>query len=1080
MSELDQKKCDVCGKSIPVWAPAGNCPACLMETALGVRKAVKTETPAKEKVGDWELHERIGEGAFGVVFAAEQTQPVRRSAAVKILRPGMASKEVLARFEAESQALALMNHPDIVTIYDAGTTDDGRPFFAMELVPGDPATRFAAGLPISEKLELFDRICAVVEHAHQRGIIHRDLKPANILVFRDDEGKAVVKLLDFGIAKATDHVLTDATILTAESQFMGTPEYMSPEQTAEKEIDIRADIYSLGVILFELLVGHPPFVLASTSLEAVLLFLKRVREETAPIPSSAASVEIPNDLDWIVSKAIEKERDRRYRSVGELRNDLRRFCKNEPVEARPPDTFYIVQKFLRRNWKLTAALSAIVLSITGAAIVSSIMALKAREASRQTRAAYSNSDLRTAISSLDRGEISHGIAHLVHSLRTDPQNQEAAMLLRSTLSQYPIPEQNLQAGLSKYILRAAFFSSPEGNSVVVTEVGEIIQFDPEGNQTGEPILFGGTNQLVRISSDKKLIVVTNIQGGIAVVDLENHRRIDLQDSTKESGHYVLAVEFSPDTAHLCVALQDGSVHTWDPLIGKKRWTVKLDSIPLSMVFFDSGNRIAIACKNGERIDLDSHTGEKKTEIPQQPEPVRSLVPSGTGFRYYTVSKSGIIAAVDKGRPPRTFTSERVDMPLLLSASDPKRRLTAYASEREVMVMTVDALTIIKRFRVPDEPTHILVHPGENQVFIGTTESGIHFWDFEKNQLLSPQLSRSKSVEAIQIDTDSRQLRCITRDAILQQYQLPDRTEDAGKLQYLPDQWAAVQLDSRNDFFVRARHLDLRKIPEIPKMPIRACGATSDGEIVFGAYRDGWIRLWEVKTGKLLAKIETATATVRCVDISSDGTLLIYRDKFRFVGIFDLTNKSKRQIDVLHRRDVSSVTFSPTGDSFATASDDGTARIWDLKSGEPITDPLRHDARGETPSHFCRYSPDGKSLITWGESDRTFRLWDTASGDPIGIPIITRGIPRFAQFLSGGDFLATVTEREDKTLFYRVWSLQSSLPITPEKIVNIDHFDFSKIDLPAFDPFPPEELNRIESTIGLKIGTNGIIEIPNAE
>ena len=228
----------------------------------------------------------------------------------------MGSKQILARFEAESQALALMNHPDIVTVYDAGKSKDGRPFFAMEFVPGDPLNKFAGSLSQREKLKIFDRICAVVEHAHSRGIIHRDLKPGNILAYRDDEGEAVIKLLDFGIAKATEHILTEATILTGEGNFLGTPEYMSPEQTKEADIDIRSDVYSLGVILFELLAGRPPFVLESNSLESVLKFLGRVRDDEPPTLSSIAENGTSGDLDWIVGKAIAKDRDRRYKTVG--------------------------------------------------------------------------------------------------------------------------------------------------------------------------------------------------------------------------------------------------------------------------------------------------------------------------------------------------------------------------------------------------------------------------------------------------------------------------------------------------------------------------------------------------------------------------------------------------------------------------------------------------------------------------------------------------------------------------------------------------------------------------------------------
>lgn len=1073
----EQKKCPDCGMPIPPWSPAGNCPACLFDDGKATKELqVKPPAETNERIGDWELQERIGEGAFGVVFAAEQTKPVRRAAALKILRPGMASKEILARFEAESQALALMNHPDVVTIYDAGVTDDGRPYIAMEMVPGVPVTDYAAKLSIPEKLELFDRVCAVVEHAHSRGIIHRDLKPANILVYEDESENVIVKLLDFGIAKATDHILTDATVLTREGHFLGTPEYMSPDQIIEVDIDIRADVYSLGIILFELLADRPPFVLDSGSLEAALKFLERVQDESAPIPSSVATHEFSSDLDWIVGKAIEKERARRYRSVGKLRDDLRRFKKNEPIEARPPGTFYITRKFLRRNWKLTATLAVISLSIIGAAAVSTVMAVKANAAASETKRAYSESDLRSAADAIDEGDLSRGLALLDRSLRTDPTNKHAAMLLRSTSEQYPASELIYQKALTDRIVPAAFIVGSEGNPVVITEIGDALFFTPDGSELSS-VHIGGTNLAAAVNWDETFLAVANVQGDVILVDLAKRELLPLDTPEDSENFRVRDVKFSPESEHLALCYASGRILVWDTSNGEIRWDHMLESSPYSMAFFSAGTGIAVACIDGNRVDFDSATGEQVDKIPQQPEPVHSLVPSGSGYRYYTVSSTGIIAACDAGRAPSTFTEEQVDVPITLSAFDPVRRLTAYVSAQEVSVWTVLGNTIIRRLVLPDPPTAIALHPTENKMFIGTVESGIQLWDFDRRQLIGTQISRAKNVSAIQVDPETNILRCITRDGLLQHYQLPQSAEDPVNSQLLPGKWAAEPLENRNDFLVRAGGLELPTISNEPEADLRAIGASRDSDMVYGVYRDGFIRVWDARSGDLLHKIEALSESLRCADISPDGTLLLFRDKFGHVGKVNLVTGDRQLYGMRYRGDIGSITVSPSGKTFAISTDGGDIRVFDIGTGEPITELLSHDTRGEITPHYCRFSNDGAELLTWGGADRAFRRWDPITGTPISTPIVGNGIPRFAQYHEGDKYLTTVMERDDRTLVRRIWSLDSSIPVTPEKNTSVERFDFTQIQLPDDRPVSTEELNEIATANGITFGEHGLVEIP---
>jgi eukaryotic-like serine/threonine-protein kinase len=442
------EKCGECGAVIPPGSPGGFCPRCLL--GLGAGQVPGPQAPPKpaeqaneapdapparaatdptklvfppltekpgDQIGRYRLLQEIGHGGCGVVYLAEQKQPIHRRVALKVIKLGMDTKEVVARFEAERQALALMDHPNIARVLDAGATEAGRPYFVMELVGGVKITDYCDQhhLNTRQRLDLFIQVCRAIQHAHQKGIIHRDIKPSNVLVATHD-GAAVPKVIDFGIAKATQGRLTDQTLFTAFEQFIGTPAYMSPEQAelGGLDIDTRSDIYSLGVLLYELVTDRTPFD-AKELVEAGLEAMRRTIREKEPLkPSTRLTQEIQaatarlggkseretasadrlvemkervkllrGDLDWIVMKCLEKDRARRYETANGLAMDVERHLNQEPVVARPPSRLYRAHKFIRRN-RVTAALAtAMATVLVLGVVVSSWLAVQARRAERE-------------------------------------------------------------------------------------------------------------------------------------------------------------------------------------------------------------------------------------------------------------------------------------------------------------------------------------------------------------------------------------------------------------------------------------------------------------------------------------------------------------------------------------------------------------------------------------------------------------------------------------------------------------------------------------------------------------------------
>jgi serine/threonine protein kinase/tetratricopeptide (TPR) repeat protein len=462
-------------------------------------------------IGPYKLMEQIGEGGMGVVYVAEQTVPVRRRVALKVIKPGMDSRQVIARFEAERQALAMMDHPNIARVFDGGTTPDslppgggglgrggGRPYFVMELVRGIPITDYcdAHKLTIRERLELFVLVCRAVQHAHQKGIIHRDLKPSNILVTLHD-GVPVPKVIDFGVAKATGSSLTDKTVYTAFTQLIGTPLYMSPEQVelSGLDIDTRSDIYSLGVLLYELLTGTTPFD-ADTLRNAAFDEMRRIiREqepqspsmrlsslgETLPTVSARRSMDprrlgpsLRGELDWVVMKALEKDRRRRYETANDFASDVMRYLTDQPVEACPPSTWYRFRKFASRNRRSLTTAALVAAALLAGTAVSVWQAAKAREAAAE--AGQRAKELHQVVDYLAKDMFGTGAAKKgkknSRSVTVGELLDQADCTLGQGLRLRPLVEANVRVALAWSYLALYEYSRAEQNATRAVQILE--------------------------------------------------------------------------------------------------------------------------------------------------------------------------------------------------------------------------------------------------------------------------------------------------------------------------------------------------------------------------------------------------------------------------------------------------------------------------------------------------------------------------------------------------------------------------------------------------------------------------------
>jgi serine/threonine protein kinase/WD40 repeat protein len=671
-------------------------------TADTERGEARWHSPAVQSLGaviagKYTLVEHIGAGGMGTVYRARQSDPVKRDVALKLIKDGLDSKTVLARFDAERQALALMDHPNIARIYDGGTTDSGQPFFVMELIAGVPLTQFCdqKRLRIPARLELFVQVCQAVQHAHQKGIIHRDLKPRNVLVTEVD-GRPTPKVIDFGVAKATEQRLTDLSFADTAS-IVGTPPYMSPEQAdpSSTDIDTRTDVYALGVVLYELLTGSPPLEPRDLARCAVLEMFRLVREEdpqrpstkvgsAAALPSIAANRDVEpaklarllrGELDWVVMKALEKDRNRRYESANSFAMDVQRYLADEPVQACPPSATYRFRKFTRRNKGILATVAVVALALVIATTVSAWQAIRATDAKKATRyqlwltqRAEENARqrlYRSLVAQARASRLSRRVGQRFESLKTLSEATKMARDMKLPEADFLELRNDTIACLALPDLQAREWDGFPNGSFSVDFAGTLERYarvDREGAVSVRRVADDAEIYHVDgVGPEEPWMPVLSPEGGFLVRGhgpelelwkLSGHEPVRL---LKEP---VTGFGFSPDSCHFALALPDGSLALYELPSGRKVKQLEAVRANGHLAFHPRQRQLAYGHAAGVQI-RDLETGIVLAELPQGAQPYGSfaLAWNPDGKSLAVVGKDWTIAIWDVAARKRTARLE---------------------------------------------------------------------------------------------------------------------------------------------------------------------------------------------------------------------------------------------------------------------------------------------------------------------------------------------------------------------------------------------------------------------------------------
>jgi eukaryotic-like serine/threonine-protein kinase len=988
------------------------------------------------RIGPYKLLQKIGEGGMGTVYLAEQVAPVRRTVALKVIKPGMDSRQVLARFEAERQALAMMDHPNIAKVLDAGTTDQGRPYFVMELVKGVPITRDCDDrrLTLRERLALFIPVCQAVQHAHQKGIIHRDLKPSNVLVGLYD-GRPIPKVIDFGVAKATGPKLTEATLFTGFGAVVGTPEYMSPEQAQldNLDIDTRSDVYSLGVLLYQLLTGTTPLDPKRLKQAALLEVLRVIREEepqrpstrlstTEGLPSIAASRNVEpaklsrlmrGELDWIVMKALEKDRNRRYETANGFAMDLQRYLADDPVQACPPSATYRFRKFARRHRPVLAAASVVAASLVAVAVLS------VRYADRQHRFAIDKAEDARKISALagdlkrslgesnrllairnfDRGQaafekdqIGPGLLWMIESWRAavaagDRDWQHAA---RANLAAWRPHHARLKAVLSHESPVDAAAFSPDGKSVLTGGDDGLVQlWDAESGQpVGQPLNHPGTVFAVAFSPDGSSLI-TGCSDKMA--RLWHTATGQLIGSPFPHGGEVMAVAFSPDGKTILTGSTDNRAQLWDVPTGRPIGQPLLhEHSVLCVAYSPDGKSLLTGISNGRARRWEAATGQAIGSpfdnqlfcVGYSPDGRTVLTggSDGTAKQWNAATGSPYREPIRHGPKVRAVAVSPDGRTVLTAGEDKTARLWDRATNQPISLPLVHQGPVVAVAFSPDGKTFLTA----------SSDHTVRLWDADPGQPYGLIVDRRDFGRVVAFSRDGKSIAGGTSTGVVALWDAM-----TGRLIWLTRGHrgaitaAAVSPDGTRLLTggdETARLWDMATGKPVGRTMQHPGGVTvvsfsPDGQAIMTGSPARTVRLWDATTGLPLGKPLPQPGSVDCGAFSPDGKSFVVGCDSGSVRVWDVATRAPRGEVFPHPGCVSAAAFSPDGRTLLTGCEDGGARLWDVETHRLRTAPLLH----QLWVFAVAFNHDGTIVLT-GSRNGTARLWDAATGMPLGRPI----------------------------------------------------------------------------------------------
>jgi WD40 repeat protein/serine/threonine protein kinase len=1075
------------------------CPACLLRGAIGDEGAGDTRlTPPADatgetrltppgvaaansarvehptQIGPYRIVRVLGEGGMGVVYLAEQTEPIRRQVALKVIKLGMDTRDVVARFDAERQALALMDHPHIASVFDAGATADGRPYFAMEHVAGVPITDYcdAARLSTRARLALFTKVCDAIQHAHQKGVIHRDIKPSNILVV-DLDGQPVPKVIDFGIAKATDQRLTERTMFTQHGLLIGTPEYMSPEQAdpAGVDLDTRTDIYALGVVLYELLVGGLPFSPTRLREAGYSELLRIIREEEPVRPSARLTTlgataleiaarrqtkpptlahELRGDLDWITLTALEKDRDRRYGSASEFAADVDRYIRSEPIVARPPTVTYRVGKFVRRNRLAVSAAAFIAFAVVAGLVTSTALFFRAETARRSAEWRSCAASLLAADLSLQGGNAEEAGRRLDACQPGDRRWEWTYLDRRIDSSQLTLDAggtiRHLSFGQDGGSVRALILKSA-GAGWSGTDASRIATARLDGSAAALEEQPGGSE--IALSPDGRLSVISPwraswvtvrnqpqselIAGAGAAGPAESLRNlVKLTDTSSGKEVATLSIPsagrwVSRQSQNLLVGFAFERPVAFSATSGEAVAVMSgLHPYVIAAAFSTDGSRLATWSWSHEIAIWDVKSLRQIALLKGHTNGITAVVFSPDATRVFSSSFDGTVRAWDV----RTATETRAVPGFTLGAlavavSADGRRIAAAAERGFVGVWDASSLKPVWTRRDVPGIDAVEFSPDGNLLAGAGRDGVVRLWSAGDGLGALVLRGHTDAVKAIAFTPNGRGLVSGGKDQTVRYWTWNEVSESivgthsrhATSLAFSPD--GDVVVSGSSDRSVRVWRVSSRELvhtlrghvpPEGPAFEDSIAVAISpDGRLIATGGGDATVRLWNPSTGEQLRVMTGHEEDVVALTFSADGGELFSSSEDRTVRKWNV--RTGAQIATIKEQTgyVGAIASAGAGRRFLTAGENQPVRLWDAASFQVIRviHQLSVDAIG--------ISPDERRLVTCSK-DGLLHLIDAETGREIAAaPGRARGLIVFSP--DGSRFAAP---SQDGSLI-RIWS-----------------------------------------------------------